>query len=361
MRLSPKCRDVLSGDETGVKAALCRCFLTIPAALYKTIIYLRNACYNHGWKKAHQVTIPVICVGNLTVGGTGKTPMVIWICRLIQRRGLKVAVLTRGYKAKDDQENDETTLVRQALPDVPIVINPDRVAGARQAIKEHNARVLVLDDGFQHRRLARDLDIVMIDCTCPFGYDHILPRGLLREPKTQLRRAHVAILSRCDMIDKDELSQLQEQVEQLLQNTKDKSETPPKIIVHSQHQPVVLLSADGSKHPPDKLQGKKVFAFCGIGNPQTFEDTLTELGGEVIGHYHFGDHYVYDELDGNLLRDWRSQYNADWLVTTEKDWVKLKEISTIAKIKELFWLKIETRITEGKEELGRTIVKLLER
>ena len=361
MRLSPKCRAVLSGDAPGFKAALFRCLLAIPAALYKPIIHLRNACYNHGWKKTHQVTVPVICVGNLTVGGTGKTPMVIWICRLIQRRGLKVAVLTRGYKAKKDQDNDETKLIRQALPNVPIVINHDRVAGARQAINEHNARVLVLDDGFQHRRLARDLDIVMIDCTCPFGYDHILPRGLLREPKTQLRRAHLAVLSRCDMIEKDELSQLHAQVEKLLRNTKDKSESFPKVIVHSQHQPVALLGSDGSKHQPVELQGKKVFAFCGIGNPQTFEDTLTELGADVIGHYHFGDHYVYDELDAKLLLDWRSQYQADWLVTSEKDWVKLKEITAIAKIKELFWLKVETRITHGKDELGQNIVKLLEK
>ena len=361
MRLSQKCRDVLSGQATGCKAALIRFVLAIPAAFYKPIIHIRNASYDHGWKKAYKVSVPVFCVGNLTVGGTGKTPMVIWICRLLRRRGLKVAVLTRGYKAKNDQDNDETALLRQALPDVPIVINPDRVAGARQAIAEHNAKVLVLDDGFQHRRLARDLDIVMIDCTCPFGYDHILPRGLLRESKTQLRRAHVAVLSRCDMIENDELAQLQTQIEQLLQNPKDKSELPPKLIVHSQHQPVALLASNGSKHPPEELQGKKVFAFCGIGNPQAFEDTLTKLGGDLIGHYLFSDHYVYDDLDANLLRDWRSQYNADWLVTTEKDWVKLKDIPPIASIKELFWLKIETRITQGKEELGRTILKILEK
>jgi tetraacyldisaccharide 4'-kinase len=360
MRLSPKCRALLSGDEPGVKAALFRCLLAIPTALYKPVVSFRNACYDHGWKKIHKVPVPVICVGNLTVGGTGKTPMVIWICRLIQRRGLKVAVLTRGYKARDDQDSDETAIMRQALPDVPIVINPDRVAGARQAIREHNAKVLVLDDGFQHRRLARNLDIVMIDCTCPFGYEHILPRGLLREPKKQLRRAHVAVLSRCDMIEKEKLSQLQQQVRQLLQNPKAKSDTPPKVVVHSQHQPVALLGSDGSKHPPAKLQGKKVFAFCGIGNPKTFEDTLTELGAEVIGRYQFGDHYIYDDLDANLLRDWRSQYRADWLVTTEKDWVKLKEIAAIVRIEELYWLKIETRITHGKDELGRAIVDLLD-
>jgi tetraacyldisaccharide 4'-kinase len=361
MRLSPKCRAVLSGEDPGVKAGLLRCLLVIPAALYQPIIGLRNACYNRGWKKTYQVPVPVICVGNLTVGGTGKTPMVIWLCRLIQRRGLKVAVLSRGYKAKGDLDNDETALMRQTLPDVPIVINPNRVEGAREAIQEHNAKVLVLDDGFQHRRLARDLDIVLIDCTCPFGYDHILPRGLLREPKSQLRRAHVAVLSRCDMIEKNELSQLEEQVEQLLHDTKDKSETPPKVIVHSQHQPVALLKADGSKHQPAELKGKKIFAFCGIGNPQAFEDMLTDLGADVIGHYQFGDHYVYDGLDAKLLLDWRGQYNADWLVTTEKDWVKLKAIPAIAKIEDIFWLKVETRITQGKEELGRTIVNLLEK
>jgi len=361
MRLSPKCRAVLSGQEPGVKAALLRCLLTIPAALYKALIHLRNAWYDHGWKKTCKVSVPVICVGNLTVGGTGKTPMVIWICRLLQHRGLKVAVLSRGYKAKDDQENDESALIRQTLPNVPLVINPDRVAGAQEAIEEHNAKVLVLDDGFQHRRLKRDLDIVMIDCTCPFGYDHILPRGLLREPKSQLRRAHIAVLSRCDRINENELSQLQQQVRLLLHGDEQKSQTHEKVIVHCQHQPVALLASDGAKHPPAGLQGKKVFAFCGIGNPQTFEDTVTDLGAEVVGHYIFGDHYVYDELDANLLRDWRSQYHADWLVTTEKDWVKLKPIPAIAKIKELFWLKIETRITRGKEELGRTIVNLLEK
>ncbi|MBN1845736.1 MAG: tetraacyldisaccharide 4'-kinase [Sedimentisphaerales bacterium] len=360
MRLSPRCRAILSGDQAGPRAGLIRSALAVPATLYKPVVGLRNWLYDHGWKKTYQLPVPVICVGNLTVGGTGKTPLVIWLCRLIQRRGLRVAILSRGYRGPTEQGNDETTLLRQALPEVPIVINPDRVQGGRQAVDDHRAQVLVLDDGFQHRRLRRDLDIVLIDCTCPFGYGHLLPRGLLREPPNQLRRADVVILSHCDMISKDELARLEQHIRQYLPPADAEARRPATLLVHSQHQPIGLFGSDGTKYNLSDLQGKRVFAFCGIGNPQAFEDMLRQLGAELKGHYVFGDHYIYDELDAKLLHEWRSEFQADRLVTTEKDWVKLRQIPPLAHIEELCWLKVETRITRGKEELGRRIVEILE-
>ena len=167
---------------------------------YTAAVAYRNRRYDLGRAAIHHVAVPVISVGNLTLGGTGKTPMVKWVARRLLAQGSRVAIVSRGYGAAAGQQNDEARELSQALPEVPHVQNRDRVAGAERAIAEFSAQCILLDDGFQHRRLARDLDIVLLDALEPFGFEHVFPRGTLREPLAGLKRAQAVCLSRADAI-----------------------------------------------------------------------------------------------------------------------------------------------------------------
>ncbi len=185
---------LISGSRPGVAARVLRAALRVLEFPYQWAVRLRNWRYDHRPMAVHRVAVPVISVGNITAGGTGKTPMVAWLAQWAQQHNLSVALLSRGYRTPPDGHseslgNDEARELAQRLPEVPHIQNPDRVAGAQLAIDRHHCQLIVLDDGFQHRRLGRDLDIVLIDALRPFGYEHLLPRGLLREPLSGLARA----------------------------------------------------------------------------------------------------------------------------------------------------------------------------
>ena len=179
----------------GLGASVMRGLLRGPAWLYGRGMAIRNAYYNK-WALPIWLEAPVISVGNLTVGGTGKTPMTLWLCRRMLERGRKPAVLSRGYKATRGGIADEILMLSQCCPEAVVVAHPNRAAAGRLAIAEYQAGAIILDDGFQHRRVGRDLDIVLIDATLPFGYEHLLPRGLLREPVHSLRRAEAVVVTR---------------------------------------------------------------------------------------------------------------------------------------------------------------------
>ena len=211
----------------------------------------------------------MISVGNITAGGTGKTPLVAWLAHWLRRRGLHVVLISRGYKARRQRPNDEALELQQRLPDVPHLQNPDRVAAARAAIAVLGCDVIVLDDAFQHRRIHRDLDIVLIDALEPFGYRHVLPRGLLREPLARLARAHVIGLSRADAVDAAHRAALQDEIHQL---------APRAAWLELAHRPDTLVNAAGDTQAVTRLQGRRVAAFCGIGNPDAFRCSLESLG-----------------------------------------------------------------------------------
>ena len=201
---------LVSGHIKSRTAVLLRAVLAIAATIYAIIIRLRNLFYDKQVFKTHHSKAVVISIGNITLGGTGKTPLVVWLCNFLHQKNPSFAVLTRGYKTKTkksptgndmpDTMTDEPAILSENCPQVKVIINPDRVAGAVEAIKKFGAKILIMDDGFQHRRLARDLDIVTIDATQPFGYEKIFPAGLLREPLTSLRRADAVVITRCDQI-----------------------------------------------------------------------------------------------------------------------------------------------------------------
>jgi tetraacyldisaccharide 4'-kinase len=256
----------------------------------------------------------VISVGNLTLGGTGKTPCVEYVCRFYRDLDLRVAILSRGYGVEHGR-NDEALVLEEELPDVPHLQGADRVALARTAVEELESEVLVLDDGFQHRRLARDLDIVLVDATNPWGFGYLFPRGLLRESPRGLKRAGVVVLTRCDQVSEEQRARLRQQVLRY---------APQTPLVETKHGPVELTNREQRTESLSLLGTRPVAAFCGIGNPVAFHRTLTDQGAAVCAFRTFADHHPYTRADVEELRRWAQQQPTDCVVvTTQKDLVKL--------------------------------------
>jgi tetraacyldisaccharide 4'-kinase len=316
---------------------------------YGWIVNLRNRLYDCGWTGGRHVPAPVVSVGNLSLGGTGKTPCVEHVARFYQGLHRRVAILSRGYGSTGSL-NDEALVLRQNLPDVPHLQGADRVALAFLAIREHHSQVLVLDDGFQHRHLARDLDVVLIDATQPCECASLFPRGLLREPWTSLRRAGVVLLTRCDQVDERVRGRLREAIAHL---------APTVPIVQTIHRPVDLVDGTGEVGPLTHLAGRRVAAFCGIGNPDAFRATLAGLGCDVQALWVFPDHYAYGEADRERLDDWARRLDAaELVVTTQKDLVKFRKCQLGGK--EVRAVRIRFQIEAGQEAFERKLLEVVQ-
>jgi tetraacyldisaccharide 4'-kinase len=307
-------RRIIAG-ETGAWASPVRGVLRAAEEAYKICIALWNRRYDHS--HSHSVLpIPVLSIGNITVGGTGKTPLVIDLVRRLEAMGRNPAVVSRGYKAAADEPNDEERLIRRSCPGIVYLADPDRSAAAQRACDDCGADVIVLDDGFQHRRLSRTLDIVLIDATNPFGYGHLLPRGLLREPLSSLRRAQVVVLTRCDQVSGAELSRIADRLEGL---------APQATHLRCNHRVTAVETLDG-KPCEGGLDGRRAVLFAAIGNPRSFATAARTLGVEVVGERWWPDHHAYRPRDiHSMLRSGRFPPH-DLLLTTEKDAVKLAEL-----------------------------------
>jgi tetraacyldisaccharide 4'-kinase len=361
----------MSGQAPGPFGVLARVGLRVLSWPYAAVVRLRNHLYTTGRLKAHRAGVPIICIGNLTTGGTGKTPLVVWLCRLLRERQVRGAILTRGYKMREDELSDEPALLAAQCPDVAVIVNADRVAGAAEAIRVHNAQVLVMDDGFQHRRLARDLDIVAMDATQPFGYrstgvppmnsptgarcpcyGRVLPAGLLREPITGLRRAHAVVLTRCDQVSEDTLARIEQAICRI---------NPDLAIARSIHAPVGIQTGEGSQIGLNQLRGRRLFAFCGIGNPQSFFHTLELLGGVLVGSRVYDDHHRYTADDLGQIRREAVERQASLILTTQKDGTKLSRFDGPSEQPPLGYLGVELQITAGFEKLTALIDRVLGR
>ncbi len=317
---------------------------------YGAIVGIRNGLYDHRVLRSHRADVPVFCVGNLTTGGTGKTPLAAWLARFAAERGHRVAILTRGYKAEQGTLADEPAELAGACPGIPVIVNPDRVAGATEAIQNHGAQVLLMDDGFQHRRLARDLDIVTIDATLPFGYGRLLPAGLLREPIGSLRRAHAAVLTRSDQVSEEALAQIETRIRQI---------RPDLVVARSVHAPVGARGYDGIDIPPERLRGRKAFAFCGLGNPSAFFATVRTCGCVLMGSHAYNDHHAYTDDDLVELCGEARDDGADLLLTTQKDWTKIAPLNRPDDALEMAYLAIELQFTSGGDSLNTLIERAL--
>jgi tetraacyldisaccharide 4'-kinase len=308
-------RDIVSDQRRGLRAALWRAVFCVAEVPYGVAVWWRNRRYDRDKAEVRQVNVPVISVGNLTVGGTGKTPMVEWLARWYRQRGVRVTLISRGYGAEAGSRNDEAMELEEKLPDVPHLQNPDRVEAALTAIEELDCELIILDDAFQHRRIYRDLDIVLLDATEPFGYGHLLPRGLLREPLSGLARAHVVALSRADVIDSQQREAIFDKVRRY---------APEALCVEVAHRPRALLSSARQETNIDTLAGQRIAAFCGIGNPAGFRHSLQQCGYTITEFREFPDHYAYTRDDVASLAGWADAAgDIAAVICTHKDLVKI--------------------------------------
>jgi tetraacyldisaccharide 4'-kinase len=339
---------LVSGESHGLGPALQRLGLRAASLAYGCAVRLRNTAYQRGWMHCRRVSVPVVSVGNLTAGGTGKTPCVEYVARFYRALDWRVAILSRGYGG-DGARNDEALVLEENLPDVPHLQGADRVALAQTAVEELESEILVLDDGFQHRRLARDLDLVLIDATAPWGHGFLLPRGLLREPPSSLRRASAVMLTRCDQVPAEQRERLRQTVGRI---------APAVPIVETSHRPVELRDSDGAGASLDILRDGPVAAFCGIGNPEAFRRTLIDLGAVPNSFRVYPDHHRYSREDVEELRRWAGNLSSDTvIVTTQKDLVKLR-LSSLGD-RPLWCLPIRLHVESGQEVLDRLLQSVL--
>lgn len=301
--------------------------LSVAAGGYGAAVAARGWLYRTGLWRAERLGRPVISVGNIEAGGTGKTPLVIWLAALLQRAGLRPAIISRGYKGAASgavnvvsdgarvllpasEAGDEPHLMARLLPGVPVLTGRRRSEPARAALERFGAQVVLLDDGFQHLSLARDLDLVVLGESFRPGA-RLLPRGLLREPLSALSRAHALVVA----------SQGAREAARLLSQ-----HFPGKACLAARHEPVGLREVSGGRKALCReLAGRPVVGFCAIGAPERFRRTLERLGAQVVGFHAFPDHHRFRPQELEALGVLAAGTGA-WLVTTEKDAVRLEGI-----------------------------------
>lgn len=315
-------RDLVSGKIHGVAASCARAGLSVAPVGYRIAVGLRNGLFDLGLKPAHRATVPVISVGNITTGGTGKTPLVALVCQLLLEAGQCPGIVSRGYRSVDGSGNDEKLVLEILCPGTPHEQNPDRVAAAKllTSLSDNGVRkrisVIVMDDGFQHRRLHRDLNIVLIDATNPFGYGYLLPRGLLREPISSLKRADVVIITRSDLATETALTKIEEAVIAAAPKLTDR-------ILRVVFQPTSLRRRDGSMMQLSDAAATNIHLMAGIGNPEAFQATAVQAGMHVTGTSWFPDHHHYSNAGIEQVMQQAAASDGALVVTTLKDLVKL--------------------------------------
>jgi tetraacyldisaccharide 4'-kinase len=350
-------------DTGGLSPFLC--FLTILSILYNGIIGLRNHLYNIGLLNIKKLRCKVISVGNITVGGTGKTPMVIMLARLLQEKGYKPVILSRGYGGKGKQAinvvsdgkniftgpvtaGDEPLLIAQSLDGVPVVTGAERYLTGAYAVEQFDVNVVILDDAFQHRALHRDVDVVLLDRNRPFGNYYLLPAGTLREPLKALKRSDVVVLTG-------------------MEATEMESSQRSLVERYAGHAPVFegyrraknLIKADtGDTRPLDHLCGKKICAFAGIAEPEYFKTMITLLSGRAAAFIPFPDHHVYTTEDIEKITNTSQKCSAQLILTTEKDAIKLIDFGEFCR--NIYILTIEMSISPFQDTFLKTIQGKLE-
>jgi len=333
--------EILSGQRKDPLAVFMRGALRLASLPYGVAIAVRNSRFDRAETEIHHADVSVISIGNLTTGGTGKTPLVRYVARYFRDSEVRVSIVSRGFGAKPGVENDEAMELAWSLPDVPHVQDADRVEAARIATEELETELILMDDGFQHRRLHRDLDVVVIDATNPFGFDAMLPRGLLREPISSLRRAQVVVLSRSDLVDQATRIGIRDRVQK---------HAPEALWSEATHAPTALLSWPDTTRTVDTIRGKKVVTVSAIGNPDAFAATVTRCGAEVVASKSLPDHDGYDRETVNGIQNWLKTFGDTSIdvICTHKDLVKL-QTDQLAGHK-VAALLIELEFIQGKME-----------
>ncbi len=310
-------------------------FLLVISKIYGLLVQTRLALYRAGILRSKKLPCFVISVGNIAVGGTGKTPMTIYLADRVRQMGCRVAVVTRGYRGKyehasgvvcdgqricctPEESGDEAYLIAQTLC-VPVVVGKDRYAVGMMAVQKFNPQVIVLDDAFQHRQLERDLDLVLVDAGQPLGNGRLLPRGRLREPVASIRRSDALVLTRSDPVHKSAQSSALGAVGKKI---------PVFKTFHVPFVSQMVLDSGAVNNLPttdwDRVRGKSCFVFSGLANNKAFQDTCRDVGMKIAGQIDFPDHFCYSKADIDRIFTEFKDARADFIVTTEKDYVKTK-------------------------------------
>ncbi len=361
---------VLDGTRKGKWPATLRIFLKALSLLFSMIVQVRLWLYRHRIIRPSTLGCQVISVGNLTVGGTGKTPVVEVFARNLQQQGRKVAILSRGYKSKelpfwqkmvqrittgkieapprvvsDGQRllldswtaGDEPFMLASNLADVAVVVDKDRVKAGKYAIKELGCDTLILDDGFQYLKLGHRLDIALVDRTNPFGGGHLLPRGLLREPMRNIKRAGFIFITKCG---EGGAPELKEQLRRL---------NPVAEISECRHAAKFLKDVFGDQtYPLEKLKGLKITAISAIAVPESFENALRDFGAEIVYVRRFADHHRFSQQEIINTINWGIKRGAEAILTTEKDAVRFPFVER--RDIPIMFMRVEIEMLSGQEE-----------
>ncbi len=348
--------------------------LNLLTFLYQPWVKLYHTLYNVGILRPKElINSTVISVGNLTVGGTGKTPCVEYLAKQFEEMRKKPAVLTRGYRGprqqyclmnrgsklhiepasiKTQSLADEPQLLASNLPDIPVVVSPNRYRSGLWVQEEHGANVMILDDGFQHRALKRNLDIVLIDASMPIGGWRLFPRGLMRETIKACRRAQVVCLTKVDQ-NPEGVTALHESLRQQFRDL---------LVIQAQHTPEDFWDPKNSKSfPLETLAGSSVGLISSLGDPHGFEQTVKSHDFNPLWHCIFPDHHPYSDKDLEVIEKAIVQQKPEFLVTTEKDWVRLKPFMKSGTFKGIpvRLLRIRFQIVQGEAELNARLRSVL--
>ena len=371
--------DVIIHNRRGPRAALLRAIFRVLSGVYSGAVRLRLFLYRERYLHDHHLGVPVISIGNITVGGTGKTPVVELFAKALLGQGRRVAILSRGYKSKRQRKiplgwriaakfglarkprdlpprvvsdgdkvlldsyvaGDEPFMLAQNCPGVPVVVDRNRVKAGAHAIRKFGADVLILDDGLQYLKLKHRHDIVLVDKTAPFGNGYMLPRGTLREPPSSLRRASYIFLTKSDG-DSDEL------IARIRRHNRVAE------IIECRHRPVHFENIHtGERLPLDAMRGKYVGALSGIAVPESFENGLRKLGARVHWVARFTDHHRFQEKEITQFIDRCEKADAHAILTTEKDFVRFPKLPP-GDIP-IYFMRVEIEIVRGREIFDKLV------
>lgn len=365
------------GEKRGIIAYILLCLLRVGSVIFRVGVSVKQGLYRYGILRQHKLRAGVISLGNITVGGTGKTPTAQRLAIIIRDMGYRVAILNRGYRASwrgevglvsdgrkifmsASEAGDEAYLLAKNLPGVAVVIGKNRAVTGDYAVDNLKAEVIILDDGYQHWQLARDLDIVLIDSLNVFGNNFLLPRGTLREPLSNLYRANAFLLTKVDQANDDARAVIRG----TLARYNDKA-----LIIESVHSPRCFIEVEEwykgvrpSTVALEAARGHRVLAFSAIGNPPSFEQTITDTGVELIDAVRYPDHHSYTMAEMQEIMQRAVDNNAQALITTEKDAVKIpSEFIHSERPLPVYVMSIELKFIGGYTELMDMIKNMADR
>jgi len=326
--------NIITGREKGPLSFVIRIFLIFCSFFYLIVVKLRFWLYRIGIFSSFRLKTPVISIGNITWGGTGKTPLVEVICRHFLSDGKRIALLIRGYGM------DEDKFLTESMQGVSVLVGGDRAKNAKRA-EEEPLDLFVLDDGFQHLKIARDINILTIDAGNPFGNGYLIPAGILREAINSVARAHIAVITKTATVSRPALDSIKGV---LLKHN------PGIEIYESNHQPLLLYTKSGEEKALEHVKGRRVCAVSALGDNDSFKTTIRSIGSDIGMDFSYMDHHRYSTGDIERILNGCKEESIDTVVTTEKDWVKIKDILGNRRKEDIEFLILKIRLKVDDEK-----------